>query len=441
MKKISPLIQITFILTVFCLFYFIYKDIRADDQLKGYYITHAYFFLILIIFLITISFLNKKIQIYSFIILYSFFLSLYFFEGYIFYAGKTKFFQSNIDHWQNGKLALQKEIKKVVGMTTLSLNEKNLISFSGISNSKTIFCNEDGFFSSYTSDRNGFNNPNNVWDENIIDVVILGDSFVHGACVNQGNDIASQVRNFTKLNTVNLGWLRTGPLKQYAAFLEYIKKEPRYIFWVYYENDIQDLKKELNNKILFKYYLNNKFSQNLINRRVEIDSYLQEKNNLFMKTPFKLEKIGRYNNFIYFIKIYKTRQIIFTSLSNLLKQDIDRDYKSKDDETIKIYFKIVDKMKNLIKNQNTKLVIVYLPTEKYEFSKRGTDLRKVKNQIFKEMNDRNIEIIDIENSIKKNFILPNVLYPKLTTGYHFNKRGYKFIASNIAKYINKNEKK
>ena len=73
-------------------------------------------------------------------------------------------------------------------------NNKNLIPLAGISNSNTIFCNENGYFSSYLSDRYGFNNPDVEWDKKNIDYILLGDSFVQGACVDRPNDIASNLR-------------------------------------------------------------------------------------------------------------------------------------------------------------------------------------------------------------------------------------------------------
>ena len=44
--------------------------------------------------------------------------------------------------------------------------EIELFPLSGISNSKTIHCNESGYYSIYKSDRYGFNNPDYDWDKN-----------------------------------------------------------------------------------------------------------------------------------------------------------------------------------------------------------------------------------------------------------------------------------
>ena len=69
-----------------------------------------------------------------------------------------------------------------------------LFPLSGQSNSETILCNENGYYSIYQSDRYGFNNPNEEWDKKEIEYLLVGDSFTHGACVNRPNDIGSQLR-------------------------------------------------------------------------------------------------------------------------------------------------------------------------------------------------------------------------------------------------------
>ena len=58
--------------------------------------------------------------------------------------------------------------------------ETDIFPLSGISNSKTIYCNENGYFSIYQSDRYGFNNPDEEWDSNEIEYLLVGDSMTHG---------------------------------------------------------------------------------------------------------------------------------------------------------------------------------------------------------------------------------------------------------------------
>ena len=71
-------------------------------------------------------------------------------------------------------------------------------SFIWLSNSETIHCNENGYYSIYQSDRYGFNNPDNEWDKKEIEYLLVGDSFTHGDCVNRPNDIQFCFKKFIK---------------------------------------------------------------------------------------------------------------------------------------------------------------------------------------------------------------------------------------------------
>ena len=157
-----------------------------------------------------------------------------------------------------------------------------------------------------------------------------------------------------------------------------------------------------------------------------------------MKTSFKTTKVNKFKNLISFIKLYKTRQIILTKLSYFSKKNENTKIDLTNDNILKNYFKIVKKMKKLAEKNDSKLVLVFIPAFKYEFSYNGIYFKNIKKEIFNKMKKNNIGIIDIEKLIKENYILPNVLYPKLSTEYHFNKKGYRFIAEQVAKYIAKN---
>ena len=55
------------------------------------------------------------------------------------------------------------------------LNNKDLdlFPFSGVSNSKTIYQNENGYYMIYDSDRFGFNNPDYEWDNKEVDSILI----------------------------------------------------------------------------------------------------------------------------------------------------------------------------------------------------------------------------------------------------------------------------
>ena len=129
---------------------------------------------------------------------------------------------------------------------------------SGISNKKTILCNENGYWATYKSDNFGFNNPQNQWENTNKKIILIGDSFVHGSCVNQGFDIASNLRK-KNLDVLNLGMGGNGSLLNYAILKEYINYiNSDRIFWFYFEgNDNDELIKEKKDKYLLNYLLPN----------------------------------------------------------------------------------------------------------------------------------------------------------------------------------------
>ncbi len=209
------------------------------------------------------------------IIFSSIIVTLYFTETYLTFSNEIK--KSYLYKKKTGKkfdkrtkLQIYEDLKKKNDKIKLTvypssyLNLNSLFPFSGVSNSKTIYCNENGYFSIYKSDRYGFNNPDDEWSNEKVEYLLVGDSYTHGACVNRPDDIASVLRSLSKKSVLNLGYGDTGPLIHYAILREYLKKNVKKILWIYYEgNDLQNLKKELKNNVLSKYFENENFSQNL----------------------------------------------------------------------------------------------------------------------------------------------------------------------------------
>ena len=151
----------------------------------------------------------------------------------------------------------------------------SLYSLSGISNSKTVYCNENGYTAIYDSDRFGFNNPDTEWDNREFEYLLLGDSFTQGACVNRPNDISSVLRTLSDKKVLNLGLRGNGPLKEFATLKEYLPKNTKKILWMYFENDLEGLKQEIKENFLINYIEDKNFKQNLIKRQSEIDEQLK----------------------------------------------------------------------------------------------------------------------------------------------------------------------
>ena len=303
--------------------------------------------------------------------------------------------------------------------------KKNYSTFplAGLSNSETIYCNENGYYSIYQSDRYGFNNPDNEWDEKEIEYLLVGDSFTHGACVNRSNDISSVLRNLSKKSVLNLGIGGNGPLIEYATLREYLKTNVKKILYIYYEgNDLSDLENEKRNNILIKYLQDLDFTQNLKFKQNEIDSLLS---NLIKEKKSELkserEKERERQNFkfklINFIKISYTRYLIMRIPAQLLTPAPAPEFK-----------KIIQLTKELTNKNNSKLYFVYLPQiNRYKTPYYNRNYNLIKNIV----TELKIPFIDVHKEVFEKEQIPLKLFPFKEA--HYNVEGYKKVAETIYK--------
>ena len=258
---------------------------------RNYYKTYYLISSILICFSIITFFIKDKIKQYLIISSVSLSITLYLFEGYLvfkdqFSKDQLLLLKEQLYEKQTGnkwdrrkKIEIYKDLKKMNKNITIAVSPKNylnknydILPLSGISNSETIFCNENGYYSIYQSDRYGFNNPDNEWDKKEIDYILVGESFTQGACVNRPNDISSVLRKITNQTVLNLGYGGNGPLLEYATLKEFLSDNTKKVIWLYFEdNDFYDLNSELKNQILLKYLMNNNATQNIKFKQGEVD--------------------------------------------------------------------------------------------------------------------------------------------------------------------------
>lgn len=147
----------------------------------------------------------------------------------------------------------------------------SLFPLAGIANRPTVFlCREDGRYHRYTSDEHGFANPGSSWAGSH-DIVLIGDSFTHGYCVDADSSYAGRVRTRWP-SVLNLGTAGSGPLAELATLTEYAEPlHPRLVVWQYFDNDLRDLILERLHAPLFS-YRERRFSQGLIARQPELDA-------------------------------------------------------------------------------------------------------------------------------------------------------------------------
>ena len=415
------------IFSLFTIFVFYRSEIYWLGNRREAYLLYQIVSLISILFLVIVYYLHVKIQEYVIIILISTICTFYIFEGLLLFQDKKLLNEKKFD--TRSIFQVYKDLKKnnkniTVALTSskvMNVNgEKDILNLSGISNTETILCNNNGYYSVYYSDRYGFNNPDVEWDSEAIDFLV-GDSFTHGACVNRPNDIASFLRLYSKKNVINLGQSGNGPLLNYATLREYLSPKARNVLWLHYEgNDILDLKKELKNETLRKYLNNKNFSQDLTLKQDQIDQFLA---NIILEQ----EKDAKYEDIFNFIKMRKIRNILVSKLTPKIMAHDDLP-----PPELKI---ILESANELVKNYNGKLFFIYLPEIlRYKFANFKEIDQKTK--VKKIVNDLNIQFIDIDEEVFQKEINPLKFFPFGKFG-HYNAEGYKKVALKIYEKITK----
>jgi len=154
---------------------------------------------------------------------------------------------------------------------------RELLPLSALSNVRTITCDEGGGLVHYDSDEFGFRNPRGIWRQQPIQIALVGDSYLHGACVHSPHLIADVIRAQFPA-TLNFGMGGNGPLLELATVREFgTVTRPQHVVWLFtIENDFFELTKE--NKILgLNAYFDHGYSQNLMSRQEEVDSIVKQR--------------------------------------------------------------------------------------------------------------------------------------------------------------------
>jgi hypothetical protein len=157
------------------------------------------------------------------------------------------------------------------------VEERLMVPVAGIGHVPTVVCNETGDYFIYRADRYGFNNPDALWRD-AVDIALLGDSFVQGACVPSDESFASVIRARHPA-TLNLGYGDHGPLSELVTLYEYLAGiEPAHVLWFFYEtNDLfYDLPSEMRNDIFGRYLEDPRFRQDLMARAEGISQALRK---------------------------------------------------------------------------------------------------------------------------------------------------------------------
>jgi hypothetical protein len=137
-----------------------------------------------------------------------------------------------------------------------------------------VDCREAGEWMVYRTDEHGFHNPPGLWADGPPDLLLLGDSFTNGACVESGHTLPGRLRERYP-RVLNLAANGNGPLLMLAGLREALAVvRPRRVLWVYFAgNDLLDLSVEAHQPALVR-YLDRGLRPDLLQRQAEVDAAL-----------------------------------------------------------------------------------------------------------------------------------------------------------------------
>lgn len=406
------------------------------EKYVNFFSLNSLLLLLIIFFFLTIIFINKKIKNKISLISCSLYLTFF----VINFMVKIFFFETQIEIIKDYK---KRNINLRPAVFPALFFDEKINILSGLSNQNTIYCKEADYFTIYFSDRHGFNNDDSVYDKND-KVLLIGDSYTHGACVKEGEDIAGKLRK-KGINAINLGMGGNSEITKLATFKEYGQYlNPTKVLWMYTIGDLKGALGELENENIKKYYFDDNYTQNLIN--------LNDKKNKFIDEYLSpLEKKESLDYFFGHFTFYDLRKFIKSiiienfKISKFFKNiigldnerkvaeiqwyDINESYRDLySEKNLQIVFNTLTKINNICLKNKCELIFVFLPTRQDLLRQKKSFL--FKKDLFEIADQLGIRYIDIEKEFLKVDNIDDYMIS------HYNDNGYSIISDEIFKEIN-----
>ena len=431
-KKLDKLNNFLFfnilLLILFVIFFSSYKILVKYYPLNIFYIIILFAFLFDLIFWI-FSFLNKKKKefVLSNISLYFFlFIFNYLFSSVHDNEREASYLEKYEKLYLKSGIYLNFRPKAI-----RDKNNYNIYPLGSIPEKKMFFCNEDLKKDLFISnDEYGFNNPAGIKYFNS-DIMLIGDSFTQGECVENKNNISNNLKNYySDREILNFGMGGSGPISHLAIIREYAAsfKPKNILIFIVGNNDRWDLNSEYQNKILKNYVNYKNYTQGLINKKHLITNLIDDE---FNQTFKNFEMIN--NNFFIklknFFTLQKTRAYITSRIHILLNESLSRYNFELDKHVIDLIYEEKNKI-------NSNLFIIYLP-DYYELFSEDKNYVLLRNQYIQILNEKKIKYINFyplfkdlirqKNYTKKDFFVLGF------SENHYTAEIYKFIADTIIK--------
>jgi hypothetical protein len=286
------------------------------------------------------------------------------------------------------------------------------------------YCNEGYSLLKYRTDKFGFRNNNKVWGSSA-DIVLIGDSFTHGACVDEAHTIAGYLES--SLSVINLGTASNNPI-HYAAlakiFLPVTK--PKYVALIFYANDNDvGTAKSYFYKYFFvekKYSYFSEFDSSSLNPNIML--FYEDVTRLIMRKIDKgileghvgfFERGPIFERAVRYLSLPSIRDLISSSISPPQKKN-ELDFGSR---------LAIEELAAACREFGCKPIVVYIPNS--EFWRPDPRARTYENSLGLYASELSISFLSAREELQK--VKANEAYA--IKGPHLSPLGYSIIAKGI----------
>jgi hypothetical protein len=285
----------------------------------------------------------------------------------------------------------------------------------------------EGSFTVFRTDENGFNNTSGLWAEPV-DLVVLGDSFVFGACVDSSATLVAQIRRSVP-RTLGAGIDAFGPLSMLAVLEEYVAEvRPRDVLWLYFEwNDLRDLQDE---SAVAQLDLTS--SQHLRERAAAIDPQLVEH---IERELAREQRPGRQGSATEHTTAQgPTEWIRLVRLRRMLALDGVRERLERCCDLATFEAALVEAKRN-VESWGGRLHFVYLPAGlRYHsrFAHVLDDNMRARGRVLRTARRVGLPILDVHAAFVRQGDAASLFYSARS---HYNERGYRVVADAVVTYL------
>ena len=311
------------------------------------------------------------------------------------------------------------------------IDGQSILPLTGVANARSIYCNESGQWLIFSSDRFGFNNPDEVWNQGNRKLAVLGDSFAQGACVAEGRG-ATDLLRAEYAGTTNLGIGGTGPLLQLAILKEFGPIAlPETVVWFFYEGNDLHINLAIEGQFAFlKSYLNPNFRQGISRHAQAIDSFLREyidkhiDQAVSRDTELKSSRVTLGQS----LKLTRLRDRLGLTSCPAKTQDFA------------LLKNIYIEGRRTVEQWGGRLIVVYLPAWGNQcdlFSPAVSRASWIHDGVSDAAKSAGLEVIDFASRMaSEGDPSPYFFYP----GSHYSDQGHALLAETVAQYLRKERK-